>query len=185
MAPDAKARAKTAAQKARRSTPMARRGVKVPMDQTGFKWGQRGAATVSDDKEDWGCRFCYAKFAEAGRTHHYRFIAGDKLLCRPEPQGCGGHKGSCFLGVASEAEDKYQARLEYLRSQDMAGDGGKAGKATARALGPKPRTALEKQLAARVRRLENSSGGGAPDGHDDDCGAVASGSSDPPRTYRP
>ena len=38
---------------------------------------------------------------------------------------------------------------------------------------------MEKQLAARVRQLENSSDGGAPDGHDDGGGALASGSSDP------
>ena len=128
MAGNGKAKATTAAQKARRSNPPARRGVKVAQDQLGFKWQRPDSG--AEEKEDWGCRFCYAKFAEAGRTRHYQFIPGEKLLCRPEPQGCGGHKGSCFLGVASEAEAKYQARLDYLQSQGKTGDKDKAGKTT-------------------------------------------------------
>ena len=70
----------------------------------------------------------------------------------------------CFLGVASEAEAKHQARLEYLQSQGLGTDAATAGK-PGRAAAKGPRTEVAK-LQARIRELENLSGGGAPDMHE-------------------
>ena len=38
----------------------ARRGAKVPHDQLGFSWQKQ--VVDESEKEDWGCRECYAKF---------------------------------------------------------------------------------------------------------------------------
>ena len=110
-----------------------------------YKGIQNGAADNSEQKEDWACRICYSKFVEEERVERYRFVAGAKVLCR-----CGEHKGACFLGTASEAAAKYEARLEWLQrtGNDTCGAGGGRGK-------PKPTNELER-LREENRRLKNA-----------------------------
>ena len=101
-----------------------------------------------EQKEDWACEVCYAKFVQEGRVDKYRFISGSKVYCRPAPSGCEGHKGKCFLGVASEAEARYEAKLlwrETASNDQRNGGGNGRGK-------PKPKSELEK-LREENRRL--------------------------------
>ena len=83
----------------------------------------------------------------------------------------------CFLAVASEAETKHQARVDYLQSQGLGTDAaaaGKPGKAAA-----KGSRAEVSKLQARIRELENLSGGGTPDMHEEGSGAACAGGGDP------
>ena len=82
----------------------ARRGAKAPLDQAGFSWQKH--VVDESEKEDWGCRVCYAKFAAQGRQHHYQFISGERLLYRPEPQGCGQHNGGVLSGGGKRNRDE-------------------------------------------------------------------------------
>ena len=130
-----------------------------------------------EQKEDWACEVCYAKFAQDGRVDKYRFIAGSKLLCRPAPSGCGGHKGTCFLGVASEAEARYEAKLLW---KEAAGNGQHNGGGNGRGK-PKPKSELEKlrEENRRLREATNSNGDAGTNSSGDACASTSDEAVDP------